>query len=107
MSNKRQLPNGIFVNEEYPLQTKRNHDKLRPILRLAKSLPQYREKSKMVADKLIINGTSYDVDDIPMLPSDLAAYKTAEKSNDTYLVFAGELKFTQKPIYYQWPTISQ
>ena len=45
----------------------------------------------MVADKLIINGTSYGVDDIPTLPPDLAAYKAEEKSNDTHLVFAGEL----------------
>ena len=45
----------------------------------------------MVADKLIINGISYRVDDIPTLPPDLAAYNAAEKSNDTHLVFAGEL----------------
>ena len=45
----------------------------------------------MVADKLIINGTSYGVDDISTLPLDLAAYKAAEKSKDTHLVFAGEL----------------
>ena len=91
LSNKRKLPNGLYANEEYPLHIKRNQDKLRPILHLAKTLPQYREKSKMVADKLIINGTSYGVDDIPTLPPDLAAYKAAEKSNDTHLVFAGEL----------------
>ena len=54
-------------------------------------MPQYREKSKMVADKLIINGTSYGVDDIPTLPPELAAYKAAERSNETHLVFAGEL----------------
>ena len=45
----------------------------------------------MVADRLIINGTSYGVDDIPTLPPDLAPYKAAEKSNDTHLVFSGEL----------------
>ena len=43
----------------------------------------------MVNDKLIINGKSYGVEDIPTLPPDLAAYKAAEKSNDTQLVFAG------------------
>ena len=91
LSNKRNLPNGIYANEEYPLHIKCNQDKLRPILCLAKTLPHYREKSKMVADKLIINGISYGVDDIPTLPPDLAAYKAAEKSNETHLVFAGEL----------------
>ena len=45
----------------------------------------------MIADKLIINGTSFSVNDIHSLPLDLAAYKAAEKSNETHLVFAGEL----------------
>ena len=88
LSNKRQLPNGIYANEEYALHIKHNRDKLRPILCLAKSLPQYREKSKMVADKLTINSISYN---ISTLPPDLAAYKATEKSNDTHLIFAGEL----------------
>ena len=54
-------------------------------------MPQYREKSKMVSDKLIINGISYGIDYIHTLPLELAAYKAAEKSNETHLVFAGEL----------------
>ena len=54
-------------------------------------MPQYREKSKMVSDKLIINGISYGIDNIHTLPLELAAYKAAEKSNETHLVFAGEL----------------
>ena len=91
LSNKRSLPDGIFANEEFPLHIKRNRDKLRPILRLAKTLPNYREKSKLVADKLIINGVIYGVDNIHSLPPELAAYKVAEKSNDTHIVFAGEL----------------
>ena len=70
---------------------KQNRDKLRPIQRLAKCLLQFCEKSKMIADKLIINGISYGIEDIPNLPPELAAYKAAEKSNDTHLVFAGKL----------------
>ena len=91
LSNKRALPGGIYANEEFAIHIKQNRDRLRPILCLAKSLPQYREKSKMVSDKLIINGISYGIDDIHTLPPELAAYKAAEKSNETHLVFAGEL----------------
>ena len=39
----------------------------------------------------MINGTTYKVEDIPNLPLDLAAYKAAEKSNDSHLVFSGDL----------------
>ena len=80
------LPAGIFANEEYPIHIKWNRDKLRPILRLAKSLPNFQEKSKLVSDKLIINGVPYGIEDIPINP-----YKAAEKSNETHVVFSGEL----------------
>ena len=35
----------------------------------------------LIQDRLVINGTTYKVDDIPNLPTDLAAYKAAEKTN--------------------------
>ena len=89
--NKRQLPSGIFANEEFPLHIKCNRDHLRPIFHLAKSLPQYCDKCKMVNDKLIVNSTSCKVEDIPNLPPDLSAYKATEKSKDTHIVFTGDL----------------
>ena len=64
LQNKRNLLTGIYINEEYPIKVKKNRDKLCPILKLTKSLPQYREKSQLSGDKLIINGTSYTVDDL-------------------------------------------
>ena len=45
----------------------------------------------MTGDHLMINGTTYKVEDIPNLPPDLAAYKAAEKSNNSHLVFSGDL----------------
>ena len=62
-----------------------------PIFKLAKSTPHYRDKCCLSRDKLIINGVAYQIEDISKLPSDLAAYKAAEKSNDTNLVFSGKL----------------
>ena len=61
MQAKKNLPKGVYVNEEYPVNMKRNCDILRPILRLAKTLLEFREKSKLQGDKLIINGTHYSV----------------------------------------------
>ena len=40
---------------------------------------------------MVINGTCYSVDDLASLPNELAAFRAAEKCNDTHLVFAGEL----------------
>ena len=58
---------------------------------MAKSLPQYREKSRLQGDKLVINGTHYGVKDISRLPLDLAAYKAAQQTVSTTIVFHGEL----------------
>ena len=43
----------------FPVEIKRNRDTLRLILILAKTLPDYRDKSKLIEDRLIINGTAY------------------------------------------------
>ena len=91
LSGKRKLPSGIFANEELPPHIKKTRDRLLPIYHLAKSLPEYRDKCRLTGDKLVINGISYRIEDISKLPPDLAAFKSSEKSNDTHLVFAGEL----------------
>ena len=91
LSGKRKLPSGIFANEELPPHIKKRRDRLLPIYHLAKSLPEYRDKCRLTGDKSVINGISYQIEDIPKLPPDLAAYKSSEKSNNTHIVFAGEL----------------
>ena len=91
LSCKRKLPAGVYANEEYPIHIKRTCDRLLPILRLAKSLPEYREKSRLDGDSLLINGTRYTIDDLDILPPDIATYKAAEKTNETHIVFSGEL----------------
>ena len=45
----------------------------------------------MIQGRLIVSGTPYKVEDIPNLQPDLATYKATEKSNDTHLVFVGDL----------------
>ena len=40
MKAKMNLLIGIYINEEYPIQVKRNRDKLRPILKFAKKTPR-------------------------------------------------------------------
>ena len=91
LSGKRKLPSGIFASEELPPHIKKRRDCLLPIYHLAKSLPEYCDKCRLTGDKLVINGIPYRIEDLSKLPPDLAAFKSSEKSNDTHLVFAGEL----------------
>ena len=87
MSRKRKLPVDIYVNEEYPPDIKKVWDRLRPILKLAKSLPDLKDKSCMENDKLVINRIKYGLEDLNKLPVELAPYKVTEKSNDQYIAF--------------------
>ena len=87
MGTKSKLPQGIYINNEYPIHVKRARDKLHPILRYVKSLPNYRDKSKIEGDHLVINGVNYGIQDIDKLPSDILAYKSAQKENDHCIAF--------------------
>ena len=64
MAIKNKLPQGIYINNEYSTHVKRQRDSLRPILKLAKLIPEYREKSKLEDDHLVINGIKYGIEDL-------------------------------------------
>ena len=82
MSGKSNLPLGLYVNHEYPPHIKKNCDRLRPILCLAKNSQSYKEKCRLENDVLILNGNRYMIDDIANLPEEVPAYKSAQKVDD-------------------------
>ena len=87
VQTKEILPTGIFVNEEFLFQVEKNRDTLRPILKLAISLQDICDKSKLENDKLIINGIAYTVQDLHQLPSELVPYKATQKTNNIIIGF--------------------
>ena len=90
MSGKSNLPPGLYVNHEYPPHIKRNRDRLRPILRLAKSTQKYKDKCRLENDTLVLDGNRFSINDIPTLPEEVAAYKSAQKVDDEKIAFHGE-----------------
>ena len=90
MTRKCNLPSGIYVNDEFPIQVNMNRDKLRPILRITKKHPDYKDKCKLQGDKLIINGIKYTVETLGNLPIELAAYKLVQNENEMHLAFHSE-----------------
>ena len=96
MSIKSKLPQGIYINNEYPLHVKRARDTLRPILRLEKSLPDYQEKSRIEGDHLVINGTIYGLHDLHKLPPALSSYKVAQKEDDHTIALTCDTPFEAK-----------
>ena len=67
MAAKRNLPE-IFINHEYPSHIQRARDRLRSILKFAKSIPHYKDRRRPEDDRLVINGISYTLDDLNQLP---------------------------------------
>ena len=90
MKNKKNLSDGIYINDKCPIEVRRNRDKSSPILRLVKSLPHYQEKCKMSGDKLSINAVSYTVNNLNKFSPDLAPYLMVQKENMEYIAFHGE-----------------
>ena len=90
LSRKNALNPGIYVDEAYPEQIQKRRMSLRPILKLAKSKPEYKGKCKLEYDKLIIKGIHYTVNTLNKLPIDLAPYKTAQISSSTSTIFHGQ-----------------
>ena len=47
LENKKGLPKGVYVDRKYTPEVENEHRKLHPILRKAKTLPDYKMKSKL------------------------------------------------------------
>ena len=71
LTNRTYLPKGIYIVREYSKETEEKRKILRPYFRAARKLPWYRGICELDREKLIINGTSYTVDDLHKLLPDL------------------------------------
>ena len=91
LTNKRKLPDGIYVDKEYPEKVEKNRKKLRPILKAAKRLDKYKRKSKLDGDTLVLHGTKYNVTNLHTLPTELSCFKVSSKTKDDIIGFFGEL----------------
>ena len=89
--NKKHLPKGIYVDREYTAETEKSRKILRPILRLAKSLPHYKGKCKMEEDYLVILGKKYTINTLHKLPSDINGFAASSRSDTDTTTFFGEL----------------
>ena len=91
LNNKRKLPKGIYADKEYTAETDRRRRILRPILKAAKNLPEYKKKSKLEGDTLVIKSQRYTIKDLHKLPTKLSGFNVTSTSNDDSLAFFGEL----------------
>ena len=89
--NKEHLPSGVYIDREYTEETEKARKLLRPILQLAKTIPEYKGKSKIEGDTLVIRGKKYTTDNLHNLPENINGYRASTKSDANTFAFFGEL----------------
>ena len=77
------LTGGIYVDREFNFETENSRRISRPILKAARMKPEFRYKSRMESDKLVIDGKRYGVK--------LSPFEVTTESNEDTLGFFGEL----------------
>ena len=58
-TGKNQLTKGLYINTDMPVEISQRRRELLPIFKSAKSLPKFRDNTKLIGDKLWVNGVQY------------------------------------------------
>lgn len=84
--NRNKLPDGVYITEDFPQEIQRRRRKLAPYLSLAKTLPSIKA-TRMVEDRLIIDGKVFTVDNLGSLPVEFTEKATATLTKDGVTAF--------------------
>jgi hypothetical protein len=88
MQNRKHLPHGIYINDDYSADTQCRINTLRPVLKKARSQD---EEARMVGDKLLYKRKFYSVENINTIDFDLQ--QLSMKQSDNTVAFAGRHSF--------------
>ena len=89
--NRFYLGKGVYINQEYNVETETARKLLRPILKASKQYSEYKNTSRLNGDKLIINGRRYGKHNLHQLLDKLKPMKVSTKENSDTIGFFGEL----------------
>ena len=64
---------------------------MRPILKTAKKILEYKKKCCLEGNKFILDGKAYTKDNLHKLPDKISSYNVSTKKNDDTVGFFGEL----------------
>ena len=78
-----------FISDNFSRNTEFKRRKLYAIHKKAKGMDQYKKKSSLNGDVLIIDSVRYSVDSLNMLPKELSPRQFSEKTNGTHMAFGG------------------
>ena len=91
LMNRKYLPNGVFVSKEYGEHTENERKLLKPILKAANSIKEYKQRCRMEGDHIVIKGKHYNRDNLNDLLAEISGFKVTSKENSETIGFFGEL----------------
>ena len=91
LMNRKYLPDGVFVSKEYGERTENERRLLKPILRAANNIKEYKRRCRLEGDQLVIKGRHYGRENLGELPHDISGYKVTSKEDAGTVGFFGEL----------------
>ena len=89
-NSKKLLGKGVYVDREHSSTTEAERKRLRPILRAARRLDEYRGLCKLEGTKLTIKGKTYSFDNLHDLPANISTHIVSSQQNEQYYGFFGE-----------------
>ena len=91
LMNRKYLPDRVFVSKEFGERTENECRLLKPILRAANNIKEYKRRCRLEGDHLVIKGHHYGRENLGELPPDISGYKVTSKENAGTVGFFGEL----------------
>ena len=91
LNEKKHLPKGVFVENEFPKEVQWSWTILRPVLKLANKTDSYKGKCKMEGHHLVIKGNKYDISDIHKLLSEISGMAATQKTDDDKVCYFGQI----------------
>ena len=93
VKNRKYLKKGIYLDYEYTEEVERERRLLRPVLRAARDIDNFKGKCRLEGGELVINSKRYNSQNLHTLPPPLTAFKATSKTsvNGDVIGFFGEL----------------
>ena len=91
LMNRKYLPDRVFVIKEFGERTENERRLLKPILRAANNIKEYKRRCRLEGDHLVIKGRHYGRENLSELPPDISGYKVTSKEDTGTVGFFGEL----------------
>ena len=91
LKNRKKLPDGVFIDREYSKATEKECRILRPIVKAARKIEEYKGKCWLEGPYLKLDGKRYHRQNVHTLPEKLDLAEVTSVSDENSVAFFGEL----------------